>query len=1533
MAKRKQSGEEGDIAAARLKDIARRVKRAPKLRFPFGPVCWRTIRFTPENIIGSTAWSSLRLHCGPYRIVDAQLQDMFLRLCDPDDASLGTVHVERFLQLLKPQHRHVVERLLRRPGGASSTSIHGSASVALTSRAIGAGAGDHDRLLFEDAARFTADLCALPFPALAVAAAGSLRDFPALTVTTVRAILRFAHSGHDDNGGGTASAHNTYTGISGSGGLTPLAKATLAHLHPDMSSPFHSSDALAHLCVRYPAVAFGVLSLQWDVQQAFFGRRFWRAYHAAAGSQLFPPDFTREQAAAVTARVIMLESVSEAAVPFVFGSEATARPPPDEALQLVPIVKTKAADGTASADPSTAGTGGGGILKSALAKTSTLGLDDTASVGSALTPGRANTARCFSSNADSGIGQQLQAQPSSTASIKPRSRAIDFDAELGDQYLAAKGIVRDFWSRVKTRGINGGRSARRLAIARMHSIKQAVGLEKRPDAAFKARVDAAIAAETRGHKAAEARIGVTDLTQLAAEAPRDKPAFHTVASHADAGFNSSGDSTSSDPSSSSAASAEVAAHTSNSSSSGGATERRAAAGAQLRTANDVHSLREETVQRWRQAQWEGHTALADDCLELLIRIELEKVKKVFDGDGEWGHEEEERRRAEEEHKAQLQLQLRLGTVAAGWSVAADPDATPAAGGAGATTTTTGNRRRSAEVIGGYGQHSAAAEARAEEVRRQEAEQFKQQKHKERLLRAGGESNKGLGLSDRAMSLQLEDAPTAANPLAIEDSSHDRSGVQGALEDGDSEGSTASLVAPLLSDAPQPRSASGIVAISSSDGNSDGLIVHTPVSPAPTVLQSKEAEGSAQAAGSGDDGEASRSSGTGASDEGATSAATTTRVVPLALASASSDGSSDSLFALMPAEMRRDVEATKLKQTSAAADAALAHFQKRHVDNRSIVEKLLNPVDKTIPMPVPPAQPDYMTSHPPPHGAKCTLTSLQIALQMIAHTASGAGASFAVVEAPCLFCGQMIKASSGDEDKPLHKPEPTEPAVVGKPLEALQAAAAAGGDSGLVSPRRGPPKFLSGRRLMRVAPDQADGGQGSAEVTSQLCDVSGIEDAPAEADASDATAAADVAEADDDVVDSRSASRTGSATAAGAAVTEASHVAVTKASNVTADYRPSAAAGDEGEEDGDRAAQLGGSFIPPSSKLRNASSNHQALQDRLEKAAARRREIERRMQMAREIAEGRKRAASREAARRTYDSTRSLLLVRANAEAGGSAADANTSGPGAEGALVPLARPSSRASAAAAAADVAIEDELEDAAVREITAELGRLPPPANGVLADDDDTDEKKKMMRPQTSDDPASDALVAHGAEEPSQSAVVAVAAPSGGTSSDGPVTAGNAFGMHGFQPRAPDASIKGRRAVLRGAKRGNTGFCAQCDAYIYGLLAHLFGFTVADLVLDAAAIQPSAVDQMQAQTKRAAQTGHPLAPPLPPGVAAGDIPAVVGEQGAGFDSDDDLFLELFDEASRKMFYYNVATGDSQWAKPSKYRPFKDRPAAAAHS
>lgn len=1406
-----------DVDAERMRAMRLHVKRAPRIRVPFGPLCWGSFKWLPEPVLGPRAWKQLVAYCSPYAVTPLHLKDLFLRLCDPEDASLGTVPLASVVALLPPQYSQLLERLLRRPrpaprltssavkrsrrnnsirGAADTASTNGAGVAPFSTRPVGGGAGEHDRIRFEDLAMFVVDLCSLPVPALALAAAGALRDFPALTATTIRAVVRFAHARYD----ATAGADQP--------GLSALAKLALGHLQPDSSglSPFHGPDALAHLCVRYPSLIQGVLRLQRAVQREFFGRRLWRAYHKSVGTDLLPPDFTAEAADAVTARVVMLESVSLSTAPFVFGSAATSVEPPLEALQLVPH---PSAGGGASGRPNSPGSGRLDLAR-ALARDSgeSSSERDSRSTGGTESRGSRGDGGRATGTGDGGL-------------------AIEFDADLTDTIEAARAKALSWWTRVKGRSGRAAKSARSVALSRMHSIRQAVGLSRRPDAAFKARVEAALAAESAGHKAAEARIGVSDPALLAGELPARKPTFlgGTASGGSTAAYDDTGAAVPGEG-------VESRATTTN----GGA--RRQAVASQLRVADQLASAQEGALARWRQAQWDGHAALADDCLELLITMELEKVRALMDGEGEWGREEEERRRAEEDAKKARQQELRLGTVTVAGTTSADG---AYAGATGDASELVANKRRLSEVVGGFGLQTAAEAVRREEVARQEQTQFLRQRRKEVLLRDTGQGSTRLALHDDDDNDKDEHIAHRESP--------------GRLMTGGSAGGGGCGGVPLLGDDGRRRNLL-------CDGLLPGTLGGAGCGAAATTTSLPGSSSAAAVARSAEPVDAVALTGVDSRDSAGVSRTDSDG----AGKSEDQDGDDEEdEFALMPAEMRREMQAAARR--ASAAEAALAHFQQRAVDNRSVVERLLNPVDKTLPMPLPQVRPAYLAAHPHPHGAACELTSLQIALKVLAFTTSGAGASFSIVDAPCLYCGRSVTGAEGSKETANAAAEPAartsdplpvdgDPTASGVPVTTGQRPETA----------TGPPSVATS-----LAPATATATAGLS--AREFAGLSAADDAQSTAGAVEATVATNA--------------------------TYARHSTEERAAVAT--------------------------FLPSSGRLRHASDNHCALQDRLEKAAARRREIERRMQMAREIAETRRRAVSRDAARRNYDrgSTRALPLTGADAALG-----ADSASPPAEtvgGSVRRLHAPTAELTLPPAAATID-DDELEDAAVREIAAELGRLPPPATGALADDASDGALAAATACADAEEMALARASASRATPPTDELALVDGNIQLEATTPMPARAA-AFSMHGFEPRAPDASIRGRTAQLREGKSSNTGFCAECDAHIYGLLRELYGYKLADAVLDAATVKPAATDVAEMHSKAAAKEGHPLAPTLPPGLDESDVPRVVAEQGCGLEQPGDLFVEVLDEGSRRMFYYNVLSGESQWAKPAVYKPFKDRP------
>lgn len=173
----------------------------------------------------------------------------------------------------------------------------------------------------------------------------------------------------------------------------------------------------------------------------------------------------------------------------------------------------------------------------------------------------------------------------------------------------------------------------------------------------------------------------------------------------------------------------------------------------------------------------------------------------------------------------------------------------------------------------------------------------------------------------------------------------------------------------------------------------------------------------------------------------------------------------------------------------------------------------------------------------------------------------------------------------------------------------------------------------------------------------------------------------------------------------------------------------------------------------------------------------------------------------------------------------------------------------------------------------------------------------------------------------------------------------------------------------VFAKAVARNTGFCGECDVYCRRVAAHAFGYKLAQMLLDAAAVKPSTADDMLRHTKAARMQRHPLMQGRPPpddvlarmqaeqqaagrgradrqraqaaGLVGADAAEVRDSQLQAADAwrrvtrdiyeyPDDKFVELFDDESRRFFYYNVTTGKSQWYKPKTFEVYLDADAKA---
>jgi hypothetical protein len=162
---------------------------------------------------------------------------------------------------------------------------------------------------------------------------------------------------------------------------------------------------------------------------------------------------------------------------------------------------------------------------------------------------------------------------------------------------------------------------------------------------------------------------------------------------------------------------------------------------------------------------------------------------------------------------------------------------------------------------------------------------------------------------------------------------------------------------------------------------------------------------------------------------------------------------------------------------------------------------------------------------------------------------------------------------------------------------------------------------------------------------------------------------------------------------------------------------------------------------------------------------------------------------------------------------------------------------------------------------------------------------------------------------------AAAAAGAAGGGGAGGGAAAAG---GGHG-RPRKPTVVNEDGMGNAERFTKGNNGFCDECDVYIHKALVDSFGYKMAATIHRATALPPPVDREIAVRTALARMEKRPLRGLVP--VPGGPIGA--RDRPQEFVFDDDVFLEMFDDATEDFFYYNVATGKSQWTRPAKYVPF----------
>ena len=284
---------------------ARAVANPPRLLIRltvYGAEAFATKDFLPEVMLPGDVWEVLVADAEAHRVTPEHLRSLWLRLCHPDDVSVGTVPVKKACLEFDPQHRRMLRRLL-------------------LVRAAG-----HARLLFEEFLKWVFEVCTWDFGRLLLNSFKVVKDAQAVNVPLARAVLRYVHDGAEPG---------------------EFDRTVLGLLAPDEGlGPWHSPVALVALAMRYPGLAHPLLAMQRSLQKRFLGRAHWQRSMEEAGTALFPAVWTAAHARVMAARVLMLETVSTEATPFAYGLPGSQVAPPPELM---------GAAGQAGVPPSAAG--------------------------------------------------------------------------------------------------------------------------------------------------------------------------------------------------------------------------------------------------------------------------------------------------------------------------------------------------------------------------------------------------------------------------------------------------------------------------------------------------------------------------------------------------------------------------------------------------------------------------------------------------------------------------------------------------------------------------------------------------------------------------------------------------------------------------------------------------------------------------------------------------------------------------------------------------------------------------------------------------------------------------------------------------------------------------------------------------------------------------------------------------------------------------------------------------------------------------
>lgn len=246
---------------------------------------YKHLEFVPENIIPPSRWNPIRKSMSRIGVSEYNLRQLFIEFCDPNDIAGGTVKINYITRRFEAHDRRLFRIL-----------------ISTLSKEHGSGVHRSDRVPFEEAVFALLEFCSFDVYSLMVQFVVSVTKVTTMNVGLVRALIRYLWNDKFDD----------------------FVMAILRRIACPEGKPNHSLAAFVHLGMRYPVLVYPLIGLQRSVQRKILGLNFWKKNHAQRHSQLVPFGFMYADFKMLTARVIMLETVSSAAIPFQFGSKRTA---------------------------------------------------------------------------------------------------------------------------------------------------------------------------------------------------------------------------------------------------------------------------------------------------------------------------------------------------------------------------------------------------------------------------------------------------------------------------------------------------------------------------------------------------------------------------------------------------------------------------------------------------------------------------------------------------------------------------------------------------------------------------------------------------------------------------------------------------------------------------------------------------------------------------------------------------------------------------------------------------------------------------------------------------------------------------------------------------------------------------------------------------------------------------------------------------------------------------------------------------------